>query len=65
MTWLQQRAGRAPRWVGPHFYGPGSCTRRFTPCALPVQDAEAEDKMPFEWRLCSGEEPRETDDFKL
>jgi len=30
-----------------------------------VQDAEAEDNMPFEWRLCSGEEPGETDEFKL
>jgi len=35
------------------------------PCALLVQDAEAEDNMPFEWRLCSGEEPGETDEFKL
>ncbi|KAK9846352.1 hypothetical protein WJX81_002167 [Elliptochloris bilobata] len=29
------------------------------------RDAEAEDKLPFEWRLCSGEEPGETEEPKL
>ena len=30
-----------------------------------MQDAEAEDHMPYEWRLCSGEEPGETEEPQL
>lgn len=32
---------------------------------LDVQDADAENRMPHEWRLSSGEEKDETDEPKL